>query len=101
LFLENIHPRTPLTNLTDQSIELLLKRAASLMQTNLRPARFGQREFGNGLSLPWVYGRAGRPCRRCKSPIDSERLGTKPRLVYWCSCCQPFVAPNLRSTTDL
>jgi len=33
-----------------------------------------------------VYDRAGRPCRRCGSPIRSRVLGQ--RATYWCPDCQ-------------
>jgi endonuclease VIII len=37
----------------------------------------------------WVYGRTGRPCRRCGTPIERHRQGTSlPRLTYWCPRCQ-------------
>jgi endonuclease VIII len=40
----------------------------------------------------WVYGRAGAPCRRCRTPI--RRQGAEPgadgeRVTYWCPHCQP------------
>ena len=39
----------------------------------------------------WVYGRAGAPCRRCRTPI--QRKDAAPdiegdRVTYWCSHCQ-------------
>lgn len=36
----------------------------------------------------WVYGRSGRPCRRCGSPIRSRGMGDANRTVYWCPTCQ-------------
>lgn len=39
----------------------------------------------------WVYGRAGRPCRRCGTPIRRTESGTPPRIVFWCPTCQPAV----------
>lgn len=39
----------------------------------------------------WVYGRKGRPCRRCGTPIRSAELGAdelSERIVYWCPRCQ-------------
>jgi endonuclease-8 len=35
----------------------------------------------------WVYGRRGRPCRRCGTPIRSA--GQQDRITYWCPSCQP------------
>lgn len=40
----------------------------------------------------WVYGRAGRPCRRCGTSIESADFGAASdadRLIYWCPHCQP------------
>ena len=34
----------------------------------------------------WVYGRAGLPCRRCGTPIETDRGGE--RVTYWCPTCQ-------------
>jgi len=38
----------------------------------------------------WVYGRAGRPCRRCGTPVRSagQGLGPEERITYWCPRCQ-------------
>ncbi|MFI6325874.1 DNA-formamidopyrimidine glycosylase family protein [Nonomuraea sp. NPDC050556] len=40
----------------------------------------------------WVYGRAGRPCRRCGTRISRGEMGASPqeRLILWCSACQPL-----------
>jgi formamidopyrimidine-DNA glycosylase len=35
----------------------------------------------------WVYGRRGRPCRRCGTPIRSD--GQQDRVTFWCPSCQP------------
>jgi endonuclease VIII len=36
-----------------------------------------------------AYRRAGRPCRRCGTPIESRGLGEANRRAYWCPRCQP------------
>lgn len=39
----------------------------------------------------WVYGRAGRPCRRCGTPIRKGAQGADPtreRVTFWCPRCQ-------------
>jgi len=41
-----------------------------------------------------VYGRSGRPCRRCGTVIASARQGTGiPRTTYWCPTCQSMPEP--------
>ena len=37
----------------------------------------------------WVYGRAGKPCRRCGTAISRHKQGPHARSTYWCSRCQP------------
>lgn len=39
----------------------------------------------------WVYGRAGRPCLRCGTPIRTTDGGpaTEARTTFWCPACQP------------
>lgn len=34
----------------------------------------------------YVYGRAGRPCRRCGTPVESGVMAA--RTVFWCPACQ-------------
>lgn len=36
----------------------------------------------------WVYGRGGRPCRRCGTPISFTKQGVGARPTYWCPTCQ-------------
>ncbi|RAY12008.1 DNA glycosylase [Actinomadura craniellae] len=39
----------------------------------------------------FVYGRAGRPCRRCGTPIRRAEQGPpgRARIAFWCPRCQP------------
>jgi endonuclease VIII len=39
----------------------------------------------------WVYGRAGRPCRRCGTPVRTAGQGgdARERVTFWCPRCQP------------
>ncbi len=36
----------------------------------------------------WVYGRRGRPCRRCGARIRARGQGDANRTTYWCPACQ-------------
>jgi formamidopyrimidine-DNA glycosylase len=60
-------------------IAAVVTAAARLMRAQLA-TRGGQH---------WVYGRAGRPCRRCGTRIESARTGSTARIAYWCPHCQP------------
>lgn len=88
LFLERIHPATPVCRLDDGEILALALRAHRLLLANRRPGRrvtTGRR--GRGREL-WVSGRTGRPCRRCGTVISEAWLGEPARVTAWCSACQ-------------
>jgi endonuclease-8 len=36
----------------------------------------------------WVYGREGQPCRRCATPIRSQKHTADGRISFWCPVCQ-------------
>lgn len=94
LFVRGILPTTP-ANETD---------AAALVDLGARMLRANRNRVDRtftGDARPgrttWVYGREGRPCRRCgtlvrgpRSP-EAGRLGADPtreRIVFWCPTCQ-------------
>jgi endonuclease VIII len=45
-----------------------------------------------------VYGRAGRPCPRCSTPIASRGQGDANRTAYWCPRCQPLGGDGVPAT---
>jgi len=94
LFACGVNPFTPVRSLPEPVRRRLVETAARLLRANLeggprttvpgpgegRPGRRG------GLA---VYGRAGRPCRRCGTAVRRRRQGESGRLTYWCPSCQP------------
>ena len=87
-FLERLDPWAPVAAISDDELTAALRTARRLLQANTRGgARVttGSRVRGQGL---WVYGRAGRPCRRCGTRIEAARQGELARLTYWCRRCQ-------------
>lgn len=86
LFLERVHPETSVHDLGDQKLGKIADRARLLMAANVgRGPRTTTGARGRGSEM-WVYGRAGRACRRCGTAIAQRRLGS--RVVYWCPSCQ-------------
>ncbi len=61
-------------------------RTTTLDATGAPPGPSRSRRPGDRL---YVYGRTGRPCRRCGTPIRSVVTGELPRRTYWCPTCQP------------
>lgn len=86
LFLERVHPSTPMADVDPDRRLALARRSRRIMVPNaLRSVR-------NTTGLPgresWVYGRAGRACRRCRTAIESAWIGGDERITYWCPSCQ-------------
>jgi endonuclease-8 len=89
LFLERVHPDTAAGRLEPETLRALAQRGRRLLLPNGRAgARTTTGERGPGRRT-WVYGRAGRPCRRCSTTIASATHGDLDRVTYWCAACQP------------
>lgn len=88
LFLRGIDPWRPVGEVAD--VGALVGLAHRMLDANKE--RFGMVTTGVARSgeETWVYGRAGRPCRRCGTPVRSADQGRNPeeRITYWCPRCQ-------------
>ncbi|WP_350351401.1 DNA-formamidopyrimidine glycosylase family protein [Microbacterium sp. A8/3-1] len=88
LFLRGILPTTPTPEV---DVTALLSLGVRTIRANRdRPSR-----TFTGIDRPgqaaWVYGRSGRPCRRCGTRILRGELGADPtpeRVTFWCPSCQ-------------
>jgi endonuclease-8 len=77
-------PTSPVGAITDP--HRLISRARDMLWTNrFRWNRCTTGDTRVGRQL-WVYGRAGRPCRRCGTRIGYDDTGD--RVAYWCPSCQ-------------
>ena len=87
LFLSGVAPQAPVSAIRDP--DALLGRSRRLLWANRE--RGAQASTGNLRAQHYVYGRAGRPCRRCGTTIRHGRQGTgiHERDAYWCPACQP------------
>ncbi len=95
-FLAGVHPAEPVGAVDAAAIVDLAARA--LLANLDSPVRTftGDHRPGNTC---FVFGRAGRPCRRCGARIETGRLGgadsvadpaaAQERLIWWCPVCQP------------
>jgi endonuclease VIII len=97
LFICRVNPFAPAQDVTDDRLRALLRTARKLLQANVTSLRGGivtyigyRRGRGRGESHNrYVYGRAGKPCRRCGTVIRVRAQGPHARLTYWCPSCQP------------
>lgn len=94
LWIEGVSPFASVASLDDATLARLVSTARRLLLENADPTRRVERVTTRGdRGAPgplYVYGRAGRPCRRCRTPISRVRQGTAlPRSTFWCPICQP------------
>jgi endonuclease-8 len=96
LFVAGVHPFEPVSCLGDGDIERVITSGRTAMAANTRsrgrmmtPAA-ARRTTGSldPSAKLWVYGRAGKPCRRCGTPIHASKTGIAARATYWCPRCQ-------------
>ena len=96
LFVAGVYPFSPVSAISDGDLMRILGIARDQLRANtavrgrLAPSR-GRRtrdSLGRDGAL-WVYGRGGRPCRKCATPIQTKKTGVDARLTYWCPRCQP------------
>ncbi len=100
LFLEGTSPQTPAGELDDALIGALYRRAHRLLRANTVGGPRSTTGSRNPRANLWVYGRAGKPCRRCGTPIASAPHGAFDRITYWCPSCQPHRSASSRSTAN-
>jgi formamidopyrimidine-DNA glycosylase len=92
LFLRGVNPWTAIGNVPD--ISGLVQLSHRLLDANKeRHGHITTGELGRGREH-WVYGRAGRPCRRCGARIERADQGPPgaARAAFWCPRCQPVGA---------
>ena len=88
LFLRGIDPSRPVGSVDD--LPALVGLGHRLLDANkTRPGHTSTGDTAPGRDS-WVYGRAGRPCRRCGAVIRRAEQGPpgQERLRFWCPDCQ-------------
>jgi endonuclease-8 len=93
LWIERVSPFVPVSEVDDATLSRLVASARRLLVANATAGHGHERVTTAGdRAAPgplYVYGRTGRPCRRCRTPIISARQGRAgPRTTYWCPTCQ-------------
>lgn len=95
LFVAALAPSLPADAVSRADFDRLIDASLRLMRMNivdptLPPAAAGRRTTGSldPQAKLFVYGRGGRPCRRCGTAILSARTGGDARMTYWCPVCQ-------------
>jgi formamidopyrimidine-DNA glycosylase len=85
LWRARISPRTAASSLDEKRLKVLLKEIRHVLgPAAALPGRY--REVGESRRIA-VYGREGKPCRRCSGPV--ERIVQAGRSTFHCQHCQP------------
>jgi len=97
-FAAGVSPFLPASALDEKAIARVLDIARRQLRANVidpatralttwngRRRTTGRADPGQAL---WVYGRAGQPCRRCGTLIESIAQGPDARRTYYCPKCQ-------------
>jgi endonuclease-8 len=102
LYMAGLWPFVPPADVTAAQWTRLMRDARVLLKANvIDPAEAGVLTWRGprrttGRSNPaqnlYVYGRHGRPCRRCGTVILLRHHGEHNRSTYWCPRCQPATA---------
>lgn len=86
LFLERLDPRRSVGSIDADTLRRMAERARVLLQANSE--RSIRSTTGRPDGSKWVYGRTGRPCRRCRTAVVEDWVGEPSRITYWCPSCQ-------------
>jgi endonuclease-8 len=97
LFMGRVSPFATAGELPDATLARLVALAVKYMRANVADSS-GAGIVTSGLRRTtgradpsarlWVYGREGKPCRRCGTPVRRVRQGPHARSTYWCEVCQ-------------
>jgi endonuclease-8 len=90
LFMARVSPFRRTSDVQDDELRSILRIARKVMIANVE-MRSGARVTTFSLDprqKQYVYGRGGKPCRRCGAPIAYARQGRDARGTYWCPGCQ-------------
>lgn len=94
-----VNPFRRVSSLTDRELSCLVRTARQFLLANVNP-KYGNRITtytglhhttlrANPSGRLWVYQRRGEPCRKCGTPIRSQKQGVGARVTFWCPSCQP------------
>jgi formamidopyrimidine-DNA glycosylase len=95
LWRARVHPLTPANELTPEQVKAVHKGVRAALQAGVRRQGSTLRDYqlpdgssGSAQDRFKVYGRAGRPCERCGTPIDKIRAAG--RGTWYCPSCQSY-----------
>ena len=98
-----VHPFRAVESLSIAELSCLVSTARKFLMSNVTEASEGKVAMYTGFRRTtgrmdreeslWVYGRRGKPCRRCGAAIESRKQGLDARTTFWCPNCQTIESP--------
>ena len=85
-----LNPFRKVATLTEEQLADLVATARKFLLANVTGTS-GHRRTTRSIQAEenlWVYGREGRPCRRCSTPIRAQKHTADARISFWCPVCQ-------------
>ena len=94
LFRARIHPEQAANTLARGEVARLARAIRGSLRSEIERSRSETLTYlqAGGENLFVVYGRGGKPCSRCKTPI--AKLVQGGRSTYYCPSCQPNPNPS-------
>jgi formamidopyrimidine-DNA glycosylase len=103
LWRARVHPLTPANELDLDQVKALHRGIRQALDAGIRRQGSTLRDYrlpdgssGGAQERFKVYGRGGRPCERCGTPIDKIRVAG--RGTWYCPSCQPLYAARSSSS---
>jgi endonuclease-8 len=97
LFACRVNPFEDAGSVPSETLRRLVQTARKFLRANVSTALAPMTTYGGfrrttGRDDPsgrlWVYGRGGKPCRRCGATIAMRKHGPQARVTFWCPDCQ-------------
>ncbi len=88
-FLRGVHPLTPSDDVDATRLLAVARKVITASVVTGTRVTTGNTRAGQQY---WVYGRDGRACRRCGTPVQRVHVGPagQERGIFFCPSCQPL-----------
>lgn len=109
-FAARLHPFLRVAQVSDEDLRRVIRISLDYLAQNVKDGAVGITTYygfrrTTGRSDPgerlWVYGRIGKPCRRCGAEVQMERRGDQARSTYYCPRCQPLTEREHARSADV
>jgi formamidopyrimidine-DNA glycosylase len=100
LFRAGVHPETLVKNLSKRQCSIIVRAVKKVLADAIKAGGTSFKDYRKADGTPGyfqqkllVYGRQGQPCKKCKTILQSMRLGQ--RMTVFCPVCQKTFGKKL------